>query len=987
LSGHKVYGVYIVPGSGMRLNDPKGTAVDDQAEGQYWVINGQHYNSGCCFDYGNAELHSRDDGFGTMETTYYGNGTGWYHGSPPGPWIMTDQENNLVGCVNKGSTSKLCADLPSISWRFVTAMAKGRPGHWASMGGDAQAGPLKVMYDGPRVDATYDPMRKQGAILLGNGGDNSIVSQGTFYEGAMTAANTYPSNEVDQRVQANVVAAGYDLPMLTVAPAAFIAAPPRLQTFVPGQTQETAVRFTNTTGATLSKLRLSMVLPPGWTARAAGGANVASLTPGATADATFRVTSGAAAFNGDMVAKAEWEGGKSQSWTAVQKLRNVPPIKINEYRIGDASSASNSFIELFNAGSTAVDLSDWALSQHPIWMPITSKIRFPAGTKLAPGKFYVLGLANSGLAVPSRAGAVTIFVRSVEGLKTGAAVRIGNEIRRITRVGTAARDATTVWQPMPEGQSILSVPRGSINVPVESIAGFAVGEKIALGYGTTFPATYKDAEQFEVATVTNIGKPGAYAYLAADAPAGATNISVTNVSDVSVGDKIRLDIDSVGHGIETVTVKSVGTVANLLIFVEDVRSGATSFRVRPGSLIFNNLAVRNGGGVAALRAGQTLKIGHPGRVETVKISAINGDLVTVSAAVTRDFVASEHVIQPGTGVTIEAPLKFNHSGNLPFSNRGTGISFTPATLFDRMTNDPVVPLGTGISLDRPLSVAHGINDVVRLDGVGTAGYQGPAPDRWFGGPSLSPAGGTMVLHDGKGRIVDSLNYGLIVEPAMAEGYHSVSGTGEVGCRAPAAGGLGGRGATLTTDSSAGRFPDGRDTDSNCNDFLTQAASVLPTGASAADTVIYVREVSNFARGQSIIVGGGPDAETATIASVGTPGAAKTAAAVAAGETTFPIADANASKTFRHGFIAGQAVTIGSGATRQTSTVLAVQGGANGLSMMIADPLRSAHAAGTLVVGTGITLSQALARPHEANSQISADHPTPGAANRYSQVLR
>ncbi len=76
----------------------------------YWVIDGHHFNDGCCFDYGNAEIDSRDDGNGTMETTYFGNATAWYHGNPPGPWIMTDQENNLVGCVNPGSTSKLCAE-------------------------------------------------------------------------------------------------------------------------------------------------------------------------------------------------------------------------------------------------------------------------------------------------------------------------------------------------------------------------------------------------------------------------------------------------------------------------------------------------------------------------------------------------------------------------------------------------------------------------------------------------------------------------------------------------------------------------------------------------------------------------------------------------------------------------------------------------------------------------------------------------------------
>src|SRR5215469_15882411 len=152
ISGHKAYGVFIEPGMGLRDNDTTGIATGDQPEGMYWVLDGQHFNDGCCFDYGNAEIDSRDDGNGTMETSYYGNATAWYHGPPPGPWVMTDQENNLVGCVNPGSTSKLCASLPSITSRFVTAVAKGEPHHWASLGGDAQAGGLSTMFDGPRVD-------------------------------------------------------------------------------------------------------------------------------------------------------------------------------------------------------------------------------------------------------------------------------------------------------------------------------------------------------------------------------------------------------------------------------------------------------------------------------------------------------------------------------------------------------------------------------------------------------------------------------------------------------------------------------------------------------------------------------------------------------------------------------------------------------------------------------------------------------------------
>src|SRR5664280_1333388 len=333
--GHKAYGVFIEPGMGLRVDDAKGTAVDDQAEGQYWVINGQHFNAGCCFDYGNAETDSRDDGNGTMETTYYGDSNGWYHGNAPGPWVMTDQENNLVGCANPDG-SKLCANLPNISWRFVTAMAKGEPHHWTSMGGDAQRGALSVMFDGPRVNSTYDPMRKQGAILLGNGGDNSNGSQGTFYEGAMTAAGTFPTDATDQLVQANVAAARYDVQQLSLAPASATANPPGLQTFSPVSSQDTTVTFTNTAGAPASGVKLSISAPKGWTAVASGSTATAKtfadpVAPGASVSTTFKVTSGPAAFNGDLVGNAVWtSGGKQFETTTAEKVRNVSPIKINE---------------------------------------------------------------------------------------------------------------------------------------------------------------------------------------------------------------------------------------------------------------------------------------------------------------------------------------------------------------------------------------------------------------------------------------------------------------------------------------------------------------------------------------------------------------------------------------------------------------------------------------------------------------------------------
>ena len=55
-------------------------------------------------------------------------------------------------------------------------------------------------------------MKKQGAIVLGSGGDccsdgNTNLSDGTFYEGCIVAG--YPSDATENAVQANIVAAGY----------------------------------------------------------------------------------------------------------------------------------------------------------------------------------------------------------------------------------------------------------------------------------------------------------------------------------------------------------------------------------------------------------------------------------------------------------------------------------------------------------------------------------------------------------------------------------------------------------------------------------------------------------------------------------------------------------------------------------------------------------------------------------------------------------
>jgi non-reducing end alpha-L-arabinofuranosidase len=202
IAGNKVYGEHNAVGVGYRNNAAVGTATGDNEETIYMVVGGDYYNNGCCFDYGNAETNMKDNGEGTMEAVYFGNCTIWNKGGGAGPWIMGDLENGLWA----GNASPYEGN-PSVpaSYKFVTGIVKGDKAganHWAIKVGNAQSGGLSTPFDGTRPSSRYNPMRKEGAILLGTGGDNSNGATGNFFEGVMTAH--YSSNAADDSVQANI---------------------------------------------------------------------------------------------------------------------------------------------------------------------------------------------------------------------------------------------------------------------------------------------------------------------------------------------------------------------------------------------------------------------------------------------------------------------------------------------------------------------------------------------------------------------------------------------------------------------------------------------------------------------------------------------------------------------------------------------------------------------------------------------------------------
>ena len=573
-------------------------------------------------------------------------------------------------------------------------------------------------------------------------------------------------------------------------------------------------------------------------------------------------------------------------------------------------------------------------------MPVFSSVKIPVGTKLAANGFYLLGLSNSGLVVPAKKGETTLYVRSTAGMSVGDKIEInsgsGKETGKIAAIGTPAGpepqapangfggvrqgetgSPTTIWQPLPDGP-VITILAGSTSVPVANISGFAVGQKMAIGYGAKYPIALNTIEKYEVVTVTAVGKPGTQAWLSADAKPGDKNIKVSSVANISVGDKIRLDIESKGHGIETVTVTRVGT--------QSVRS------------------------------------------------ANRGPLTAAEDA--------------GTGLDLAEPLKFNHASNMPFSCWGTGISFEPSTAFAHSSNEPVLPLGTSITLDKPLTKDHPIDAVIYDQKVTMAGYQGtPAPNQLFGGPSLSSMAGNMVLRDVAGNVVDGLNYGGIVDPWLAEGYQGTSGTGEFGNFVPSPGMVRGfRGGTAPfslANRSAGRYPDGADSDNPRRDFQVQNTLNLLTPSPAGSDNIKVVSVADLSVGQKMIIEPGSNSEIVVIKTIGTAGGSTVGTATAVGATVIPVPNTA-------GFTTGQTITIDKDAKSETAVVVSVygggRGGQGGATITISTPLTFAHAFGAQVSGTGITFTTPFTKSHEIGAQVANFLPTPGAPNIYGRKL-
>jgi hypothetical protein len=478
---------------------------------------------------------------------------------------------------------------------------------------------------------------------------------------------------------------------------------------------------------------------------------------------------------------------------------------------------------------------------------------------------------------------------------------------------------TTIWQPVPDGP-VITIPPGSTNIPVTSIVGFKPGQKMAIGYGATYPAVAQGLEKYEVVTITKVGKPGTQAYLSADAKAGSTNIKVSSVEDISVGDKIRLDIDSKGHGIETVTVTKVGT--------KSVRG--------PGRGPITNMEDQGTG----LTLAEPLKFDHSANLPfSVKGTGISFEPATAFA-----HSSNEPVQLLGNIIKLDKPLSNNHEINDVVRDEKVITSgYQQARQPDQWFGGPELSESAGSMLLRDASgnIVYGLNYGGIVDPWLAEGYQGvsgsgksgnyvssPGTGRGFrfGAPVSQPNRSAGRFPDGFDNDDNQQDFRLQTSATLA---------------APSA-----VGSDNIKVSSVSGFSIGQKViiDAGTNSEIgiiatigTAGATTLASPAEVGNTLLLVKGVEGFSEGQSIFIGEGAKHEVAFISSI------------------HPVR-----RRFRN-------------PNNNTFD-----------SINVTVPLKYAHSIDAPVSGSGITLASPLAKTHEIGTRVANNIPTPGKPNQYAK---
>jgi hypothetical protein len=161
VDGNEADGIDFTGQVGYRDNDTQSIAANGEPEGMYMVASGTNVNSGCCFDFGNAETNTHDNGNGHMDAVNFSTTCYFSPCTGGGPWVEADMENGLF----QGGNGSNTANAGLVGDDFVTAMLKNDGQTTCALeGGNAQSGGLSTWYNGslPTIGG-YKPMQQEAS--------------------------------------------------------------------------------------------------------------------------------------------------------------------------------------------------------------------------------------------------------------------------------------------------------------------------------------------------------------------------------------------------------------------------------------------------------------------------------------------------------------------------------------------------------------------------------------------------------------------------------------------------------------------------------------------------------------------------------------------------------------------------------------------------------------------------------------------------------
>ncbi|MFZ1992466.1 MAG: lamin tail domain-containing protein, partial [Solirubrobacteraceae bacterium] len=182
-----------------------------------------------------------------------------------------------------------------------------------------------------------------------------------------------------------------------------------------GQPTTATLTFTNNGATPVSPVNLGLSTPAGWTVTPQSCPGAGDIAPGQAVTATFVVTSPNAQTHATVTATAGPSSSPQPQCQSVAPASGAPasgttsvsanatvvtsPVVINEIQTGSTTTPNQQFVELYNPGASAVDVSDWQLQYQDALVPRrggapTVLATIPKGTSLAAGGYYLIGGAG-----------------------------------------------------------------------------------------------------------------------------------------------------------------------------------------------------------------------------------------------------------------------------------------------------------------------------------------------------------------------------------------------------------------------------------------------------------------------------------------------------------------------------------------------------------------------------------------------------------------